>query len=423
VAIVVTTIFILNFWLCLSLVIVTLPFFFLYNRRYKSFLYRMSKEKDSIHNDLLKKVLQTLEAIREIIVFDKLSFFKPIIKEGAQEYCKVNSRIYLVMLFSPKVVELFAVVSILVIFLFNNFNHSSLENLANILVLFAVALYRLVPSLNRIILSINSIRSYAFTFVHFEKINKELRAQQTDDIEVHPSLKQEKLTFNKKIEFKNISFNYPNVEQETLLDLNLTIQKGENIGIIGQSGSGKSTFLNIVLRLLQEQQGAVLVDDQKIDQQHVSAWYKIISYVPQNIYLMEGDIESNIAFGVPKDKVDLQLLNYVIEAAQLKSFVSGLPKGIHTNIGDKGVKISGGQRQRIGIARALYNKAQVLIFDEATSALDTETENQLTDSIRALYEQHVTIIIVAHRLETLKYCNKIYKMDAGKLVQVEKMTT
>jgi ABC-type bacteriocin/lantibiotic exporter with double-glycine peptidase domain len=283
-------------------------------------------------------------------------------------------------------------------------------------------LYRLVPSLNRIILSINSIRSYSFTFAHFGKINKELRTHQSDDKETpSPSFQQEPLVFDQTIEFKNISFNYPNVEQETLLDLNLTIKKGENIGIIGQSGSGKSTFLNIILRLLQEQQGDVLVDNKKIGPENVAAWYKIISYVPQNIYLMEGDIISNIAFGISKDKVDHQLLNYVIDAAQLKTFISSLPNGMYTNIGDKGVKISGGQRQRIGIARALYNKAKILIFDEATSALDSETENQLTDSIRALYDQHITIIIVAHRLETLKYCNKIYKMDTGKLTQVEKV--
>ncbi len=416
--IVVAAIFILNFWLCVSLFCVMLPFFLVYNRKYKGFLNKLSKEKDSIHKDLFKKVLQTLEAIREIIVFNRSSYFKPLIKDRAKQYCEVTSRSYLIMLFSPKVVELFAIVSILIVFLFNHFTNSSLKDLANTLVLFAVALYRLIPSLNRIILSINSIRAYDFTFAHFEKLNVDLSEHyKNKDNTTEPV--QEELVFKNRIEFKNISFNYPNIKQETLADLNLAIQKGENIGIVGPSGSGKSTFLNIILRLLIEQQGDVLVDGIKITKQNTAAWYKIISYVPQHIYLMEGNVISNIAFGIPVAQVDLKHLNYVIEAAQLKEFVANLSDGIHTDIGDKGIKISGGQRQRIGIARALYNKAQILIFDEATSALDAETENQLTESIRALYDKNLTIIIVAHRLQTLKYCNKIFKMESGKLMQVE----
>jgi ABC-type multidrug transport system fused ATPase/permease subunit len=415
VLIIIISIFVLNFGLCLSILCVIAPFFIFYNRRYKKALNEMSKEKDKLHAGIFKSILQTLEAIREIIVFDKLNYFKPLIKEKAEEYCKVTSRSYLIMLFSPKVVELFAVVSIMVIFLFNYFSGSSLNQLANILVLFAVALYRLIPSLNRIILSINSIRANAFTFPHFQKIKDDLIL---DDVEDEHAKPVEELMFKHSIQFDNLSFNYPSIEKPTLKNLDLTIKKGQNIGIVGPSGSGKSTFLNIILRLLNEQNGAVLVDGKKIVQENTSSWYKIISYVPQNIYLIEGDILSNIAFGVDKDKVDHDLVKYVIEVAQLTEFVSHLKNGVHTNIGDKGIKISGGQRQRIGIARALYNKAQILIFDEATSALDMETEIQVTESIRALYNKDLTIIIVAHRVQTLKYCDKIFKMEEGKLIEI-----
>ena len=153
----------------------------------------------------------------------------------------------------------------------------------------------------------------------------------------------------------------------------------------------------------------------KIEKSKLSAWYKLVSYVPQNITLLDASITENIAFGIPQNEIDDKLLEKVIQQAQLESFINQLPNKSQTQIGEKGIKISGGQRQRIGIARALYHGGQILIFDEATSALDTETEEMLTEAINNISHKELTIIIVAHRIQTLKYCDKIYKLEKGEI--------
>jgi ABC-type bacteriocin/lantibiotic exporter with double-glycine peptidase domain len=281
-----------------------------------------------------------------------------------------------------------------------------IESIASVLVLYAIALYRLIPSINRILLSLNNIRvaDYTFTYLQKEKDSKKATVQESTD-----------LSFKRSIAIKDLHFKYPGSDKSILSDINLTITKGSTIGIIGPSGSGKSTLLNILLRLFEENSGGIYVDDKKISSDNVKALYKIVGYVPQNITIIEGTLLENIAFGIDTEKIDLELFRTVIEKSQLSAFLKELPEGYNTQLGERGVKISGGQKQRIGIARALYHRAQILIFDEATSALDYETEKMLTESISSFAGSDITIIIVAHRLQTLKYCESIYKLHNGKL--------
>ena len=194
----------------------------------------------------------------------------------------------------------------------------------------------------------------------------------------------------------------------------MSIKKGECIGLHGESGSGKSTLINIVLGLLPPQQGSVSVDGISIAS-NITNWNKKLGYVPQSIYLIDDSIRRNIAFGLPDDQIDDEAVNAALEKAHLKNFVSSLPEGFNTFVGERGVRLSGGQIQRIGIARALYHNPEVLILDEATSALDYSTESSIMEAIETLYGMK-TILIIAHRLSTLEKCDRLYKLDKGNLI-------
>lgn len=393
-----------------SLVFFMTPFLIFYNKIYKKKLSELSSRIDFGSANTYKLGIQTMEAYREITVFNKISFFKPKFKKTIEDYSKTMSENYLINSFSPKLVETIAVFSIFAIFISGFLLNKELTLLAQFLILFAIATYRIIPSLNKIILSSNYIKSSSYIFQHINFSNQE------NPNEINKKLSTQ-IQFKKKLEIKNLTFGFENQKNDVFIDFNLTIQKGQIIGIIGTTGTGKSTLLNILLRLHIEKSGGIYVDDVKIEKSNLSAWYELVSYVPQNVTILDGTIIENIAFGIDENYIDHNLLNKVIKQSQLNDFINELPIGIKTHIGEKGVKISGGQRQRIGIARALYHGGKILIFDEATSSLDTETEEMLTEAIHNISNDEYTMIIVAHRIQTLKYCDVIYKLENGKIKQ------
>ena len=213
------------------------------------------------------------------------------------------------------------------------------------------------------------------------------------------------------IEIQELTFKYNGAKKNALEKISLEIEKGGFVGIIGESGAGKTTFVDILLGLLPPVEGSIYVDGVDI-YSNLSGWLNNVSYVPQTIYLIDGTIKENIAFGVPADCVDDEKIRKVIEMAELKDFVDALPDKENTNVGDRGARLSGGQRQRIGIARALYQDPTVLVLDEATSALDNETEKSITETILKL-KGSITIIAIAHRLSTLENCDFKIKFDKG----------
>jgi ABC-type multidrug transport system fused ATPase/permease subunit len=200
----------------------------------------------------------------------------------------------------------------------------------------------------------------------------------------------------------------------------LRIEKGESVGIIGQSGVGKTTLINVMLGLIRPNCGAIYIDNQRLTDQNLKSWQHIIGYVQQEVYLVDGSIADNVALGVePKERNAKRIAN-ALERACLNDLVAELPQGIESAVGERGAQLSVGQKQRIGIARAIYSGAQVLLLDEATSALDHSTEEMVTESIRKLAEEHYTTIIVAHRLSTLKHCNRILELKDGRLFEMSK---
>jgi len=287
---------------------------------------------------------------------------------------------------------------------------------------FAVASLRLVPAASQLVECLGKIRnsSYILSSLDLDLRETEARTNKYFPTTVdrkHNLIEEngESLPFKEYIELSEVTYGYPQAESISLDRISLKIKKGDSIGLIGKSGAGKTTLVDVILGLLTPQDGDILVDGKSI-YASLPEWKKLVGYIPQSIFLMDDTIEHNIAFGVPTGQIDRLKLQEAIKLAQLEDLIQNLPEGIHTSVGERGVRISGGQRQRIGIARALYHQQEILVLDEATSALDGETEQLVSNSIKALAGSK-TLIIIAHRLSTVELCDCIYLMEKGEIVR------
>jgi ATP-binding cassette, subfamily B, bacterial PglK len=272
---------------------------------------------------------------------------------------------------------------------------------------FVVAIFRVIPSYSKITVALQNIKynSVALDVIH-QKFQKLTIEEKTDEYQIE---------FNDQIEFDTVYFQYATSENEVLKNLNFKINKGETVGFIGSSGAGKSTVIDLLNGLLVPSRGEIKVDGISI-RKCLKTWQGKIGYVPQQNFLTDASIASNIAFGLPIEKINQQKLSQAIKKAELESFIDSLPQGVETTVGERGLQISGGQMQRIGIARALYNDPEVLIFDEATSALDEKTEKNVLSAIREL-KKSKTIIVITHRKNALYDCDRVFHIENGKLTQ------
>lgn len=283
-----------------------------------------------------------------------------------------------------------------------------------VLSVYALAGFKLLPAFQQIYLSLALIKG---NISAFESIKDDLEnSKKMNKKGLLGSFNlEDKLKLLNSIKMQNISFTYPGKADQALSGLNLSIPANKVVGIVGPSGSGKSTAIDVLLGLIEPQEGQVLIDDVQIQENNKRAWQNTIGFVPQSIFLSEGSIAENVAFGVPRKNINLEQVKVAIQLALLDELVAELPEGIDTKVGERGVQLSGGQRQRIGIARALYNEASVLVFDEATSALDGITEKIIMDAIHDFNGQK-TIIMIAHRLKTVQKCDIIFFIDKGKVI-------
>ena len=288
-------------------------------------------------------------------------------------------------------------------------NGKGFNNIIPILSLYVFAGYRLIPALQQIYGSLTQLN---FSQPALYSLNKDLMSLKFSE----PVKKTHKaFKLNKQLTFKNISYKYPKTEKYVLNDVSLNIPAYSKIGIVGTTGGGKTTLIDLLLGLLTPTHGTIFVDDNMIKSDNVRSWQKSIGYVPQQIYLADDTVTSNIAFGIDANNIDHQALEKAAKIANLHDFViNELPNGYSTIIGERGVRLSGGQRQRIGLARSLYHKPDVLILDEATSSLDNITEKMVIDEINNLGDK-ITNIIIAHRLSTVKNFDKIFLLEKGKI--------
>jgi ABC-type multidrug transport system fused ATPase/permease subunit len=277
---------------------------------------------------------------------------------------------------------------------------------------FGIAAMRLLPAASRIN---NQMTSMAFNEPFFFNVSDNLieeTNEENTDIS-YAVVAKDKLPVTREVKIDHITYHYPNSDKLIFDDASVSFPIGKSIGIVGSSGAGKTTVIDILLGLLKLQGGRVLADDVDI-KTHYREWLANVGYIPQMIFLLDADIRKNVAFGVPEDEIDEEKLWYALKEAQLDEFVKALPEGVNTGIGERGIRLSGGQRQRIGIARALYNDPEVLILDEATSALDNDTEAAIMESINRLHGRK-TLIIIAHRLQTIEKCDMVYRVENGKI--------
>jgi len=283
-----------------------------------------------------------------------------------------------------------------------------------VLSVYALAGFKLLPAFQQIYFSLALIKG---NISAFESIKDDLENSKKMNKKglLGPFNLEDKLELLNSIKMQNISFTYPGKADQALSGLNLSIPANKVVGIVGPSGSGKSTAIDVLLGLIEPQEGQVLIDDVQVQANNKRAWQNTIGFVPQSIFLSEGSIAENVAFGLPVKNINLEQVKVAIQLAHLDELVAELPEGIDTKVGERGVQLSGGQRQRIGIARALYHEASVLVFDEATSALDGITEKIIMDAIHDFNGQK-TIIMIAHRLKTVQKCDIIFFIDKGKVI-------
>lgn len=361
-------------------------------------------------------MMQSISGIKEVKVSRSEKFFLEqfsLYGRRANDAEKVNNVLSNVPRLS---IETFGICSMLAVLAVLMCMGREINTMLPQLTAFAMAAVRLLPSVNRMSTALNSMAYYEPSL---DKMIENLRGGNEPQSMGAYNVTAERrdgnigISIHDRIELSDITYHYPNGERPVLENANMVIYVGQSVGIVGASGSGKTTAIDILLGLLQPQAGCVKVDGCDI-QENYAGLLSQLSYIPQTIFMLDDTIRANVAFGVAEENIDDARVWNALEEAQLKEFVQSLPEGLDTSIGERGVRLSGGQRQRIGIARALYSDPQVLIFDEATSALDNETESAIMESINALHGKK-TMIIIAHRLTTIQECDVVYRVENGKI--------
>ena len=368
-----------------------------------------------VQSRIAKWRIEAIYGIKDVKVLHRESFFADNYEETGKVGAVIARR-YAVLNALPKILmEMVFLVSILAYLAVVISNGADVMALIPQLSALVVAASRLLPSVSRINTYMTNI-AYEQPCLDFLYENMDMNKLALANAKTNKSVADIKpLTLQKEIRLQGIEYDYPNTDKDIFSGADMVVPKGKSVGIMGTSGAGKSTIVDILLGLLTTRNGAITCDGRDIFE-HYPSWLGMIGYIPQSIYLVDEPIRNNIAFGIGDDEIDDERIWKVLEEAQLKDFVKSLPQGLDTTIGDRGVRLSGGQRQRIGIARALYHNPEILVFDEATSALDNETERVLMEAINGFHGKK-TMIIIAHRLNTIEQCDIVYKVENGKILE------
>lgn len=401
----------IDWFIALVVAVVLGPLVFLILQSFRKRITKQGELQNRCISDYTKWLYQGLGAIKETKVMQKEDYFITEFNRSYSEYSD-SSRDFMYIDKIPRVlVELTGIGGILLLVIIKIATGVNPQSIVPSLGVLALAAVRLMPSTNRIISLFNTIK---FNMPLFNEIFPDLMLikdkKNLDEQHISKAVAA-KMPFEKQISIEHLSFQYPESKKEILHDISFSIPKGKFIGIVGPSGAGKTTFVDILLGLLPPTKGNIFVDGKDI-YENISSWLFNIAYVPQSIYLIDGTIRENIALGVPNEEVQSEKIEKVLKMSELYTFVNSMPEKDFTEVGEQGIKLSGGQKQRIGIARALYNDPSVLILDEATSALDNDTEKSITNTILKL-KGSLTIISIAHRLSTLENCDFKIKFENG----------
>lgn len=393
----------------ITFVILCILFFgYLFIRAVNKYIVQWGKDRQIHQYEKNININNILHGIKEIIIFNAANFFLKRFEYNISRIAKISYK-HSTALYLPKIIlEILGIFS-LVILIFYLTSSDFSSNKIIVMTGFYVALsYRLIPCFNRIITSYNSIKFYSSSL---NVIYDQLSLLKKDFVDYT----DKKISFNKEIILQNVSFKYPEAQEYIIENANINIKKGEIIGVFGKSGVGKTTLINIISGLLNPTSGTFSIDNNVLNSNFlIRSFQNIISYVPQQTYLMDESIKNNIAIGVRDDSIDEIKINYAVDSSGLKEFVDNLPNKINTVVGERGSRISGGERQRLGIARSLYFDSDIIIFDESTNSLDRNTEERIMNIIYSL-KGIKTIFIITHKRELLKDCDKIFSINNKKI--------
>ena len=382
----------------------------------KPIMRKAGEENQDYYSGLYKWIDQSVMGIKEIKIANKENYFINEYAKCGAGYVNAVQRYNLYNATPRLLIETVAIAGMILYVMISLLQGANVEEIMPQIGLLAVAAMRLIPCANRINNHLTSISYFEpFLMGVSDNLQQEIRDENIDydEASYQKKIEVEKLTIKEKIELRDIVYKYPNTEVLIFDHADMEIPIGKSVGIVGTSGAGKTTVVDILLGLLRLQSGEILADGVEV-RDHYQSWLKNIGYIPQTIFMIDSTIRKNVAFGYADEDIDDEKVWRALKEAQLDEFVRGLPEGLDTGIGERGIRLSGGQRQRIGIARALFEDPEVLVLDEATSALDNETEAAIMDSINRLHGRK-TLIIIAHRLQTIEKCDMVYRVENGKV--------
>ncbi|TGK24492.1 ABC transporter ATP-binding protein [Leptospira yasudae] len=363
------------------------------------------------HAQVLRHLQEGIGGVREILLDGNQQFYTELFQESDQKLRIASARTTFTGASPRYMFETLALVVVAFLSYQASLNTGGIESSLPLLGSIVLGVQRLMPVVQQGFQSWTSLRSSI-------PILRDVLALLDQPLPAYALLpKAAPISFQKNILIQGLNFQYTTSATINLEKVDLEIKKGERVGIIGETGSGKSTLIDVLMGLLVPNQGAIHIDGVKIDSDNLRSWQSCIANVPQSIYISDATIAENIAFGMKVDEIDMEKVKLAAKNAQIADYIESLPKGYLASAGEKGVRLSGGQRQRLGIARALYKEASVIFFDEATSALDSETEKAVIDSIQAL-SKDLTVIMIAHRLSTIQNCDKVIELKNGKIHRV-----
>lgn len=391
-----------NFKVCVTLFAFVLPIFLVFYIWVQKKNIELNTSKQKVEPEIYKNIYHSIFGYIDIVISSSYEFYSKRIKKNLNTLTEINIKTFVYNIIPSKIIESSIFLAVSVIIAFGVFFFDSMKQLVELLGIFIIAAYKIMPSINRISIASNSLTQNSWVF---DSLSPLIYNSADNNLP-----KQIPIEFKNELKLESVSFKYPSQDSYIFKNFSLKIKKGEVIGLFGASGSGKTTLLNILMGFVIPTKGKYMIDNTTYDKTYFNSLCNIVGYVQQHVYLMDSSIAENIAFGYSKNQIDYKKIDKVLKQADLTEMVNKLPEGSNTQIGENGTKISGGQRQRIGIARALYFDSEILFFDESTSSLDNKSGKQIMDSIYRLNDGKMTIIIISHNLNSLADCDRIIKI-------------
>jgi ATP-binding cassette, subfamily B, bacterial PglK len=386
---------------------------FSYDRFFRKRLRYFGKQSNQMSTSMVQGINEAIEGLKEIRILGKEFHFHQKVHKCVHDLAHINRRSSLITM-SPRYLLELLIIGFVVMFVTGTlfFSHNNMQSLVITLGMFGVATLRLLPSANTLISSLMQLRIQRNTV---SRLYKDLVWIKKINFEAPTLISSSNPELFRNLTLDHVSFRYPSMSTDALNQISLEIRSGESIGLVGSSGSGKTTMVDVLLGLLEPHEGQIMFNEKSLDT-CLTNWRQQVAYLPQQVFIIDNTLRCNVALGLSTDEIDDSRIEEALRKARLLEMVEQLPQGHDTMLGERGVRLSGGQRQRVALARAFYHERSVLVMDEATSALDNETEQEIVEEIKLLKGQK-TLVVIAHRLSTVQHCDRIYRLENGRIIK------